>query len=438
VTRLRRISSAHVGSPPEVDDYQLGDLLGRGGMGEVRMARHTSGRVVALKTVRKTLSRDPIVCRQFESEASLLQLIDHPNVVRAVDAGKSRTGEPFLAMARAYGTRLDDELADRGEPLDPSRVTAIATQLLDGLVAIHDAGVVHADLKSSNVLIDELDRVTIIDFGLARRRGETSELELVAGTPAYMAPELLDNKPPTVASDVYAAGVVLYELLTGAPPLPRDLPIVVLWSRRTHEAVEPPSKRAPDRRITRELDAIVLRALEREPAARFANARMLADVLAPALARWSGALPSLETVATREWVRTASPAPLAPTLPRVWTRAPKPRDPATQIALALDAVGVRVAAHDPAGAIYILDNALAHVGQLADAWRLEIVLAALCEHVGQRDRAIDVARKAVARADESRDPTGRARTKALFARLAGPRFARGSTAPKRPLTGDDR
>jgi serine/threonine protein kinase len=417
-------------NPPEVDDYQLGDLLGRGGMGEVRMARHTSGRVVAIKTVRRTLSRDPIVCRQFESEASLLQLIDHPNVVRAVDAGKSRSGEPFLAMARAYGTRLDEELAD-GEAIECDRVAAIATQLLEGLVAIHDAGVLHADLKSSNVLIDELDRVTIIDFGLARRRGEASELTLVAGTPAYMAAELLDNKPPTVASDIYAAGVVLYELLAGSPPLPRDLPIVMLWSRRTHEAVEPPSQRAPDRRITRELDAIVLRALDRDPAARFGSARLLADVLAPALARWSGTLPAVDDVATREWVRTSSPAHLAPTLPRVSIRAAEGQTPAEQIALALDAVGVRVAAHDPAGAIHIIELALAHVGGAPEAWRLELVLAALCDHTGQRDRAIEVARRAVARANESAEPTARTRTKALLARLGGPRLARGSASPKR-------
>ncbi len=417
-------------SPPEVDDYELGDLLGRGGMGEVRMARHTSGRLVAIKTMRKTLSRDPVVCRQFESEASLLQLIDHPNVVRAVDAGTSRSGEPFLAMARAYGTRLDEELAD-GEVIERDRVAAIATQLLEGLVAIHDAGVLHADLKSSNVLIDELDRVTIIDFGLARRRGEASELTLVAGTPAYMAAELLDNKPPTVASDIYAAGVVLYEMLAGSPPLPRDLPIVMLWSRRMHEAVEPPSQRAPDRGITRELDAIVLRALDRDPAARFGSARLLADVLGPALARWSGTLPAVDEVATREWVRIASAAHLAPTLPRIAMRTP-----AQQIALALDAVGVRVAAHDPAGAMHIIELALAHVGDTPEAWRLELVLAALCDHTGQRDRAIEVARRAVARANESSDATARTRTKALLARLGGPRIARGSASPKRSSPDD--
>jgi hypothetical protein len=315
--------------------------------------------------------------------------------------------------------------------IECDRVAAIATQLLEGLVAIHDAGVLHADLKSSNVLIDELDRVTIIDFGLARRRGEASELTLVAGTPAYMAAELLDNKPPTVASDIYAAGVVLYEMLAGSPPLPRDLPIVILWSRRMHEAVEPPSQRAPDRNITHELDAIVLRALDRDPAARFGSARQLADVLAPALARWSGTLPAVDEIATREWVRTASPAHLAPTLPRVSIRAAEGQTPAQQVALALDAVGVRVAAHDPAGAMHIIELALAHVGGAPEAWRLELVLAALCDHTGQRDRAIEVARRAVARANESGDATARARTKALLARLGGPRVARGSASPKR-------
>ena len=102
------------------------------------------------------------------------------------------------------------------------RITGITSQLFDGLIAIHDAGVIHADLKASNILIDELDRVTIIDFGLARvAHDPLTDDEIFGGTPAYMAPELLAGNAPTAASDIYAAGVVLYELLAGSSPLPR-------------------------------------------------------------------------------------------------------------------------------------------------------------------------------------------------------------------------
>src|SRR5262249_45824468 len=149
-------------------------------------------------------------------EARLLRNISHPNVVRAIDEGTDPNGLPFLVMDRAPGTPLNQLIIERG-PLLREQVVTIASQLFAGLTAVHQAQIVHADLKSHNILVDEVDIVTIIDFGLAR--AVTSEPDgLIAGTPAYMAPELIAGETPTVAADIYALATVIYEMLTGTTP----------------------------------------------------------------------------------------------------------------------------------------------------------------------------------------------------------------------------
>jgi serine/threonine-protein kinase len=148
--------------------YQMGELLGRGGMGQVHVARHRSGRVVAVKRVRDTLMTDRLIVNRLSDEARLLGTVSHPNVVRALEHGTGSDGLPFLVMDRAHGTPLN-QLIGRYGTLPPERIAAIASQLCAGLAAIHDAQIVHADLKSHNILVDEVNIVTIIDFGLARR-----------------------------------------------------------------------------------------------------------------------------------------------------------------------------------------------------------------------------------------------------------------------------
>jgi len=416
-----------------VDEYELGRLLGRGGMGEVHIARDRAGRFVAIKKVRKTLSLDPVLCERLSLEARLLGRIDHPNVVRVLDGGVAN-GQPFMVMSRAFGTPLDAVLAESA-PLSRDRITGIMSQVLDGLIAIHAAGVIHADLKSSNLLIDELDRVTIIDFGLARVAHEPlSDDEIFGGTPAYMAPELLAGGPPTVASDIYAAGVVIYELLAGSSPLPRSLPAVVMMSRRMHEPAELPSKRNPDRAISAALDQVVARALAIEPADRFADVRDLADALAVALAAW---VPAAEDRPTREWLRPPTAQHVAPTLRRPATTS---EDPETIIQSALTNASNLVGGRDVTSAIATLEDALARLAprepmstMLPSAWRLETILAALYQSVGKHDHANRLARFAFQHAQDSKDPTAIARTTGLLAQLANGqnRIARGSRQPIR-------
>jgi serine/threonine-protein kinase len=401
-------------------------------MGEVHIARDRSGRFVAIKKVRKTLSLDPMLCERLAIEARLLRRIDHPNVVRVLDGGVA-DGQPFMVMSRAFGTPLDAVLAE-SPPMSRERITGITSQLFDGLIAIHDAGVIHADLKSSNILIDELDRVTIIDFGLARiAHDPLTEDEIFGGTPAYMAPELLAGNAPTAASDIYAAGVVLYELLAGSTPLPRLLPAVVMMSRRMHEPVELPSKRAPERAISAALDAAIIRALAIAPGERFESVRDLADAVAIALAAW---VPAAEDRPTREWVRPSSAQHAAPTL----RRPAAIEDPEAIIQHGLASASELVGVRDVTSAIATLEDALARLAPrepaitaIPAAWRLETVLAALYQSVGKHDHANRLARFAFQHAQDSKDSTAIARTTGLLAQLANgqSRIARGSRQPIR-------
>jgi serine/threonine-protein kinase len=185
-------------------------------------------------------------------------------------------------MDRAAGTSLRDIIAKGPMPRD--RVVTIAAQLFAGLSAIHAAGIVHADLKSHNVLVDDIDIVTIIDFGLARPIALADDLDaplgLIAGTPAYMAPELLGGGTATIASDVYAAGAIVYEMLTGSTPF-TGAPSSIL-TRQLTEDVEPPSRRAPKRAINAALDSVLLCALDPAPSERFADAHSMAAAFAAA------------------------------------------------------------------------------------------------------------------------------------------------------------
>jgi len=402
-------------------------------MGEVHIARHRSGRLVAIKKVRKTLSLDPALCERLSLEANILRRIDHPNVVSVLDGGIDSSGQPFLVMSRAFGTPLDLAISEAGT-FSRDRITAIMSQLLDGLTAIHEAGVIHADLKSSNVLIDELDRVTIIDFGLARvAAADASDDEIFGGTPAYMAPELLGGGSPSTAADIYAAGVIIYEMLTGSAPLARNLSAIVMLQLRMHEPAELASKRAPNRGITPAIDAVLARALARKPQDRFTTVRDLADALAITLAAW---VPTLEDAPTVYKTRASSPANLAQTLTSLFDEATLPANRSeVVITRALADITSLVASRDIIGAVRVLEDALvklvpadAAVQIAPEAWRLETVLAALYQSLGKKDHANRLARVAYQHAQRSGNKVAQARTSGLILQLSSEqtRVARGS------------
>ena len=426
------------------DRYEVGDLLGRGGMGQVHIARHRAGHLVAIKQVRKTLSTDPLICDRLANEARLLWRVRHPNVVRAVDSGHDADGAPFLVMDRAHGIPLDSLLASSGA-LPIERVATIARQLFAGLAAIHDAGVIHADVKSSNIMVDEEDHVVIIDFGLARAPSRMDLKGLIAGTPSYIAPEVINGALPALTADIYGAGAVVYEMLTGE--LPFRGPTAVVLTRQLHDTVSAPSTRAPDRDISAEIDAVVLRALSRDPADRFTSVRALAAAFDHALTA-SPIAPStdlLELTATRDfWGGTTTH--VAPQQPVAATPAPSPDE--TIIDRALERVRALLALHDRRTAIQVLEGALVELlpphedAELTPtAWRLETVLAALYDSIGRSEAAVRIARLAHAHAQRTDSESAKLRARELLDRLVSlprNRLARGSnplpyksTAPRR-------
>jgi predicted Ser/Thr protein kinase len=251
--------------PPSIEevraafpDLEIEALLGRGGMGAVFRARQRRlDRLVALKVLPRALGRQAGFAERFAREARALARLSHPGIVTVHDHGQA-DGLSYLVMEYVDGVNLRELL--RQGPLEPAKALAIARELCEALQYAHDEGVVHRDIKPENVLVDSRGRVKVADFGLAKLTGGAGDVLLtrsdqVMGTPHYMAPEQLE-RPAEVdhRADLFALGVVLYEMLTGGLP-------------RGH--FEPPSQRV---RVDVKLDEIVLKALEREPARRYQHA----------------------------------------------------------------------------------------------------------------------------------------------------------------------
>jgi serine/threonine protein kinase len=426
------------------DHYDLGELLGRGGMGQVHVARSRSGREVAVKRVRNTLSGDRLLAVRLCDEARLLQTVSHPNVVRMLDHGTGPDGLPFLVMARAFGTPLHQLIARSGTlPID--RAVVITAQLFAGLAAIHDARIVHADLKSHNVLVDDVDIVTIIDFGLARAVTASAASDgLIAGTPAYMAPEMIAGATPTVAADIYAVGTIIYEMLTGSTPYSGHISTIL--THQLSSTIEPPSLRAPGLGITAALDRVLLRALDPAPAARFQSVSEFAAAFALALGHVD--VQPLLAVGSEFWteqptVQRPAPGPLraAGTMP---VRTERLIDRTESIiSSALDGAQHHIANHRAVQAIQELEATRASLLPTLDGdvegegfpavWRVETVLAALYDSLGKHERARRMALVAYRHALKTGCPRAEQRARALVDRLVarGRRLARGSVGDPR-------
>lgn len=257
--------------------YQLGRLLGRGGMGEVREGTDLRlGRRVAVKLLRADLAADAELSRRFEVEARAAAGLSHPNVVAVYDTGEDQ-GVPYIVMELLSGRTVGDEM-DAG-PLPAERVERVALQVLAALDAAHRAGVVHRDIKPRNLLLTSDSAVKVGDFGIAKVAeglGDVTVTGQVLGTPGYLAPERLAGQPATARSDLFSLGVVLYEALSGAKPFPGSTPWEVAHAlgsgrhRPLHEAVPglPPR-----------LVQTVERAMSKDPEDRFATAADMARAL---------------------------------------------------------------------------------------------------------------------------------------------------------------
>jgi len=262
--------------------YHLLRRLGHGSTATTYLAQDLLlGRRVAVKVFRPAFLVDPRDLARFEREARAAATVSHPNVVQVYDVGQD--GETrFLVMEWVDGSDLKHLVRDRA-PLPPQEATQLVLDLLRGLAAIHRAGVVHRDVKPQNVLIDRSGRAKLTDFGIARtvRDTELTETGSVIGTAAYMAPEQATGQPVSPATDLYAVGIILYELLTGRLPFPGENPIDVLY-RHVHEVPAPPRRFNPA--IPPALEAVVLRALAKRPAERFGSAEAMAAAIEAAMA----------------------------------------------------------------------------------------------------------------------------------------------------------
>ena len=254
-----------------LDHYRLDDLVARSGMASIfRATDLRTGGQFAIKVPHPEAECDVTFFERFQRESLICREMDHPSVLKAVpEESPSRV---YMVMEWVEGRLLREVLAQEG-PLPPDRATRIALAICDALGHIHARGVAHRDLKPENVMIDAQDRVKLIDFGIAAKAGVRrltfGKLSDIMGTPEYISPEQVKGQRGDARSDLYALGIMLYEMLTGVTPFRGPNPFAIMNARLKTTPI-PPRKILPE--LAPQLDAIVSRALERDPGDRYQSA----------------------------------------------------------------------------------------------------------------------------------------------------------------------
>jgi eukaryotic-like serine/threonine-protein kinase len=298
--------------------YELGELLGRGGMAEVRKGTDTRlGRIVAVKRLRTDLASDATFQARFRREAQSSASLNHPAIVSVYDTGEelatdgSGIAQPYIVMEFVAGRTLRDILRE-GRKILPERALEITSGVLSALDYSHRAGIIHRDIKPGNVMLTPSGDVKVMDFGIARAISDASsamtQTAAVVGTAQYLSPEQARGETVDSRSDVYSAGCLLYELLTGRPPFVGDSPVAVAYQHVREPAV-PPSDHDTD--LSPEIDAIVMKSLAKRVEDRYQSAAaMRADI---------------ERYLAGHPVRAVAPPP--PPEDRTVVAAPYPTDP---------------------------------------------------------------------------------------------------------------
>ncbi len=261
--------------------YRLDSMIAEGGMGEVWRAHdELLGRTVAVKVLRTALVSDHVVAERFRREARAAASLSHPNMANVFDYIEEES-HPGIVMELVDGRTLAGVIANEA-PMNLQRAAAIMDQVLAALEAAHAAGLVHRDVKPANVMVGERDQVKVADFGIARALGESTltETGTVMGSVHYVSPEQLHGGTLQPASDLYAAGLILYEMLTGVRPFEAETPVAVAMSRLQND---PASPRTHRRDLSPHVERVIMRALERDPAARYASAAEMREALAGAV-----------------------------------------------------------------------------------------------------------------------------------------------------------
>ena len=271
----------------KIGKYQIVRRLGRGGMAEVYLAQDTvMRRPVALKLMAEHLTRDPQFIARFYEEARAMANLPHPHIVTVYEIDQV-AGRPYIAMAYLEGHTLAE--LPRGDGAWPAlRVAGITAQIAEALDYAHAHGLLHRDIKPANIVVSAHDRATLTNFGLVKAVEGTSftRTGTLLGTPTYMSPEQIADRPIGPASDIYSLGVVAYELLAGRVPFQAETTLA-LMQKVAQEA--PPPLHKLNRRVPSAVASVIHKALEKNPARRYRTAGDFARDLERAAHRPQGA-----------------------------------------------------------------------------------------------------------------------------------------------------